>query len=751
MKRMLRILVLLASLLSIQAQAQVRSKVGVNVNSAEDWTGQIMFVDIMKHARPWMSCDQDLSNWDTGVADRVAKDANGYPLSMPQSIPGQSSPQVVHTYISADFPVGSYTVLYDGEAEAGQEALDFRVGAFSVKSIISKQPGRYVVSVERFDGAVRVFLAIRSSKASNPVRNIRMIMPGHEATHTTQMFYPPFVDRLGSLSTLRFMDTQNTNFNNAVSWGERTTPSFYTQADGRGVAVEYLVSLANQTNTDPWFSIPEAADDNYVRQFARLLNSRLLPGRKVYVEYANEIWNGGFTANLYCQRMGESMRSTCPQSFSEYSDSFQSVVVYQARRSAEIFKIFEEEITNPALSVIEVIGSQAENPGVADRLFAALEVPCVNPNGMWPDALAIAPYFGHNAPAVSANQLLSFSSDYLKTNTKNGIIGSKQRAARFGVDLIAYEGGQHLNSANGASAVDVAVANRDARMGALYDDLFRLWFEENAGGVFVTYNYVHDPSEFGAWGLLEHQNQDPATSAKYQAVVNRAANRYTTIVGTATPTPGPTVIPTVAPTATTSPTPRPTNSPTATPTVGGTPTRTQAPQATNTATRTPTPTATRTPTSRPTDSPTVSPTRTPTMVPSLTPVPTLWPTSTATARPTSTTAPTSTPTSVPTLSADTRPPVLRILGSRVVNVALNSKYVDAGATAFDERDGDLTQKIRISVRYRFLPTQSPLGVVDTTQLRTYVVTYRVRDSAGNEAKPVNRLVRVRLLPGLWPR
>lgn len=522
-------------LLSLPCAAQSQSKIGININSGDDWTGQVMFVDIMKHARPWMSCNQDLSNWDSGVADQIAKDSNGYPLSMPQTIAGQSAPQVVHTYISADFPVGQYTVLYDGEPEVGQEALSFRAGSFSVRSIVSRQPGRYVVSVDKVDGAVRVFLGINSSKASNPVRNIRMIMPGYESTYSSQIFYQPFVDKLGPLSTLRFMDTQNTNFNGIVSWSQRAKPTSYTQSEGKGVALEHLIALSNRIGADPWFSIPEAADDDYIRQFARVVNTQLAAPKKVYIEYSNEIWNGGFTANYYCQQRGDAMRTTCPQAFAQSNDPFQSVVVYQARRSAEIFSIFQQEITNMGLSPVKVIGSQAENPGVSDRLFAALKVPCVNPSGIMPDALAVAPYFGHNPPAGTAAQLLDYADNYLRTSTRSGIISSRTRADTNGVKLIAYEGGQHLTSSNGASAAEVAAANRDPRMGTLYDELFRIWFQEANAGTFVAYNYVHSPSQFGAWGLLESQNQDPALSPKYQAVVTRAATTYTNIVDTTPP------------------------------------------------------------------------------------------------------------------------------------------------------------------------------------------------------------------------
>lgn len=54
---------------------------------------------------------------------------------------------------------------------------------------------------------------------------------------------------------------------------------------------------------------------------------------------------------------------------------------------------------------------------------------------------------------------------------------------------------------------------------------------------------------------------------------------------------------------------------------------------------------------------------------------------------------------------DDIPPVINLKGSENMRVALNSKYVENGATATDEKDGDLTDKIKIS------------GNVDTNKVR----------------------------------
>jgi hypothetical protein len=57
-------------------------------------------------------------------------------------------------------------------------------------------------------------------------------------------------------------------------------------------------------------------------------------------------------------------------------------------------------------------------------------------------------------------------------------------------------------------------------------------------------------------------------------------------------------------------------------------------------------------------------------------------------------------------------------------------WVDPGATALDNVDGDITAKIIVT------------GTVNVAALGTYVITYNVKDAAGNPAKVATRTVRV---------
>lgn len=72
-------------------------------------------------------------------------------------------------------------------------------------------------------------------------------------------------------------------------------------------------------------------------------------------------------------------------------------------------------------------------------------------------------------------------------------------------------------------------------------------------------------------------------------------------------------------------------------------------------------------------------------------------------------------------------PNLQLLGETTVTLAAGVAYVDPGATAIDDIDGDITNLIETS------------GTINTTSVGTQTVTYRVSDRAGNSSSAVRTI------------
>ena len=85
-------------------------------------------------------------------------------------------------------------------------------------------------------------------------------------------------------------------------------------------------------------------------------------------------------------------------------------------------------------------------------------------------------------------------------------------------------------------------------------------------------------------------------------------------------------------------------------------------------------------------------------------------------------------TVTPPVTVDTTKPIITLIGDATINLTVGDPYVDKGATANDNLDGNITAKI------------VKAGTVNTAAAGTYTITYDVTDLAGNTAIRVSRSV-----------
>lgn len=144
-------------------------------------------------------------------------------------------------------------------------------------------------------------------------------------------FLAPLMER--KWANLRMMDLAETNNSPTQLWTERTLPDQFSQAGPRsfrdpytgevqavpverhsGIAWEYQIALANATGIDLWICVPHlaVASPGHVEKIAQILRygsdgvnpytsdpgagavwDGLDPSLNLYIEYSNEVWNGG--------------------------------------------------------------------------------------------------------------------------------------------------------------------------------------------------------------------------------------------------------------------------------------------------------------------------------------------------------------------------------------------------------------------------------------------------------------------------
>ncbi|MFN8244841.1 MAG: T9SS type A sorting domain-containing protein [Ferruginibacter sp.] len=501
-------ILLICMLVGISAQGQIIRPIGVNLSSVTDYSTELVFTNTFKQARPWISSNANNTGaWDTQISIPLRPD--GYPVEIPYNN-GINLPQKVKTLLIWDLfsstPTGTFRLKSSG---TGQIRLS------NGASGTYNSPVDTLVTVSN-----AVILELLSSDVNDPVHNIQFILPDYIDTYQSKTFTDELLKFLRNFQVIRFMDFTRTNASPVVNWGDRTKPDYYTQALNSGVAWDYVIQLANQTQKDIWINIPHQANDQYIDSLAQFLQSNLNPGLHIYLEYSNELWNSGFPQNPYAAQMAQNLGYT--------GMPWERTWKYTAKRSADIFKIFEDRFTNDQ-RLIKIIPSQAANSWLANQLVTYFNDPFYNPNQVSASAIAIAPYFG-NAVAdaiVSNNQVNSITvqqiTDSLQSSladAKQWMLNNKAVANTHNLTLICYEAGQHLvatgNNVNNATLTPKLIAaNRHPALQNIYCEYMDFWYS-NIGSLFCHYNSTQSYSKYGSWGLLD--NQQDTLNPKYLAV-----------------------------------------------------------------------------------------------------------------------------------------------------------------------------------------------------------------------------------------
>jgi len=478
-----------------------RSRLGINLSGCADWNTEHPFVDVFRLSRRWIS-QREGAAW--GKGPELERDANGW---IKRLEPGCRAETPILT--AGHAPIGEYVCLYDGEGE-----LDFHNNAH----VLSQVPGRMVVEIDGAKGGV--FVNLKRTNPDNPMRNIRILMPGHEETHASEPFHPAFLDRWRGFNTIRFMDWMDTNGSEQCAWPDRPTTNDCNFTE-RGVPVEVMVDLCNRLKANAWFCMPHAATDNYVTQFARVVKAGLDPSLVVYVEYSNEVWNGQFAQTRYAGEQGRKL------GFAE--KDWESAWRYSAWRSKQMHTLWEEAFGGRD-RLVRVIASQAANTYVSEQKLQFHDA--------WKqfDALAIAPYFSLNVPAEGddhrpgaaqvARWPLERLLDHVASNSVTRAIeqmaAQRKVAEKYGLRLICYEAGQHLVGVGEAVNNDtlsglLQAANRHARMGDFYQAYLDGWRSVGSGDLCTVFSSAGQYSKWGSWGLIEFAEE--AGSPKFDAVI----------------------------------------------------------------------------------------------------------------------------------------------------------------------------------------------------------------------------------------
>lgn len=465
-------------LLATQVQEDL-PPLGTNLAAFSEGSTQWPLVDAFKMSRPWAA---------KSGSEPLEVDIHGNVKSLK---PGQVAETAIYT--SGRYPLGKYTLLWKGKGE-------FASAEGSTLSEVTD--GRAVLDVTGQGG---IGLNLTKVDPSDPPREIKLVMPGYEELVDDQPFHPVFSQRMSLYRSLRFTDWQATTNSKQKAWSDRPVPADATYTR-KGVPFEVMIDLCNEKATIPWFSLPHGADDDYVRNLAKLVKDTLQVGLKVAVEYSDQCWLPGTDQNKWVQDKGVSLKLS--------DNASEAGTRYYAQRSSEIFAIFEE-VFGGKTRLIRVLSVPYGDNKQTETILGW------NNANRKADVVAVSPSFGVPEGKTTLDDLFAGFKEVVGGAVRDRLFELAAMAEKNRLRLVAYGGGPVLTSTDPTTDKLLDEAGRDPRISDVYTSFLKSW--RSAGGtLFMSYNDCGPWSSAGRWGTIEYQNQDPQTSFRNRALIQYA-------------------------------------------------------------------------------------------------------------------------------------------------------------------------------------------------------------------------------------
>ncbi len=531
-----------------------RLPIGMNLAGVNDYEPSYPFINAMWGARPWLTRNANGTGpWTTNL-NEIEIDENGYPLSVPFAA-STGAPQIVFTLLPNTLKEGRYVLTYEGEGA-------FKAGGQT--KILRAESGRIELLMGRQGKEQLEEISILRSSRGNHVRNIRVVPVANEKSDLdAQPFLPEFLQFCQGWHSLRFMDFLGTNNSIERAWSRRKRTSFYTQVGtsgdvqgifgsplqsttlpwASGVALELCIDLANKTGTPPWLCVPHLADDDYIRQMAELVKTRLDPALKIYIEYSNELWNWQFLQAQWMLRSEIAAEGVVrlggrpPWKGGKVPAHFRDGIVAQgegidhperiAALFVRCFKVWDDVFGSTARArLVRVCAAQAHWPETGDRMLGMI----MRNSGC--DAFAVGGYFGPDdaiykrweaaGAALKAEDVIA---DMRKAVAQEAINLRRNAdvAKKHGVRLVVYEGGQHIQP-RGQKDVPYAPALGQAQSHPAMYDLYAEHLRNSARqgvDLFCAFNSAsRQGTRYGSWGHVEFYGQPASQAPKYRALLD---------------------------------------------------------------------------------------------------------------------------------------------------------------------------------------------------------------------------------------
>ena len=464
------------------------SHLGANMPGITDWSFTPVYTDLMNQARMFGSAT---APWD----EQAKLGSDGWPI-------GDFGVVLMIGASKYAGNAGTYKVSFTGRAKVSAVSSSATVQNLAFDARQDRSSADVALSAQEDQ------LMLSFTDTGPGIKNVRVIRPGYDGVNPP-LFTTPFLNHIARFKTLRFMDWLRTNNNPVSSWATRASPENTHHASKAGVPWEHIIALANQTGKDIWINLPIAADDDYVLQLAKLLKTSLKAHCRIYLEYSNEIWNGGFgqyNSNRVAAIQEVQGNPASPLAYD--GNNKPQIVAFRrvAKRLKEISDIFRSVYGDAAMmSIIRpVFSSQVVQPLTAKVGLEFVEA-VYGPPSRYFYALAGAPYFNlgnqQTTEGLTSEQVLSAMNDSIsKLPTVNALETNVALASWYGLKFLAYEGGSDTFGPGSVAAKKAA--SLDPRMLDVCTAYLTSWYRQ--GGEMLMWFMAgagNWDTQYGTWEL----------------------------------------------------------------------------------------------------------------------------------------------------------------------------------------------------------------------------------------------------------
>lgn len=489
-------------------------QIGQNLSFINYYSSDPVFLNLAKQAqigRPraekihevdadgrWKTTQVDKRQWFVVTANgwndqsvSLSLDAQGYPNSVPSGskivfLVARTTPLPWFTsdWHMPHYEVGTYVLKWDGNADIDVTdtwdwlkpgTFDFQVYKRESNRLEIEyytqgayQPGYGQNSRNPSDMKSGFWFEISSCDSS--FTNLVFCRKEHEALiDQGYMVHPKYLDKLVNYAGIRFMHWQIINEAYIIGWDEHAKLDDAGWCS-RGAPLEVYIHVCNLLHKHMWICIPTGFDDNAVRQMAILIRDTLHPNLKVYVEFSNEFWNGGFWQNKWLQEYAYA--SGIEPDPLDIQPAWTQVIKAFGKRNAECFDIFMDEFSgprgyrwpyrsweDPKPRLFRVLSSVAASADTSLQVWDACNkyskyhqpdygsrsADCLAPSGYWAHTLGTTYNDFTDLDDLFAKSQQILTDSYLTAGSNNDIgVDTILDPEQIGINVTFYEGNAHL-------------------------------------------------------------------------------------------------------------------------------------------------------------------------------------------------------------------------------------------------------------------------------------------------------------------